>query len=75
MDLFIPKLSGDSLPISIEAGDQLFVVGANGSGKSALIQHFVTSQGADNFRRISAHRQTWFPSLLHTVASDLKRIA
>ncbi len=62
MDLVIPKLSGESLSISIEAGDQLFVVGANGSGKSALIQHFVTSRGADNFRRIAAHRQTWFTS-------------
>ena len=61
MDLFIPRLSGDSLPISIEAGDQLYVVGANGSGKSALIQRF-TSQGGHAIRRIAAHRQTWFQS-------------
>ena len=40
----------------------MFVVGPNGSGKSALIQHAVTSVGAQNVRRISAHRQTWMQS-------------
>lgn len=62
MNLDIPKLSGNSLPISIEMGGQLFVVGANGSGKSALIQHFVISLKKHKIRRISAHRQTWLTS-------------
>ncbi len=63
MEFVIPNPSGESLSIPIEQGTQLFVVGANGSGKSALIQHFVTSSPDDcKIKRISAHRQTWLPS-------------
>ncbi len=62
MDLVIPKPSGDSLSIPFEVGEQLFLVGANGSGKSALIQYFVTNLGNQKIKRISAHRQTWFAS-------------
>ena len=58
----IPQTSGQVLPISLDAGDRLFMVGANGSGKSALIQHLVSSIPTRTFRRISAHRQTWFNS-------------
>ena len=43
MNLHIPQISGHQLPISLEASDRLFIVGANGSGKSALIQHLVSS--------------------------------
>ena len=62
MELAIPNTSGDPLPISIEVGEQLYVVGANGTGKSALFQHWVTSVGGPNVKRIPAHRQTWFES-------------
>lgn len=62
MELSIPRLSDNPLYIPVEAGEQIFIVGANGSGKSALIQHFVTSPGISQFRRIAAHRQTWFHS-------------
>ena len=62
MELTIPKASGDPLAISIEVGEQLYVVGANGTGKSALFQHWVTSVGGPNVKRIAAHRQTWFAS-------------
>ena len=62
MNWNIPQTSGQALPISLEAGDRLFMVGANGSGKSALIQHLVSSIPTRTFRRISAHRQTWFNS-------------
>ena len=58
----IPLIAGDELSIEITAGSQMFIVGPNGSGKSALIQHAVNSLGADNVRRISAHRQTWLES-------------
>ena len=60
--LNIPIIDSDSLDIPIEVGNRLFVLGPNGSGKSALIQHAVTSLGAQNVRRISAHRQTWMES-------------
>lgn len=62
MELSISILSGDPLPMSVKAGEQIFIVGANGSGKSALVQHFITSCGISQFRRIAAHRQTWFHS-------------
>ncbi len=62
MELAMPKTAGDPLGISIETGEQLYVVGANGTGKSALFQHWVTSVGGPNIKRIAAHRQTWFES-------------
>ena len=62
MTLHIPQISGHQLPISLEASDRLFIVGANGSGKSALIQHLVSSNRGLPIKRISAHRQTWFQS-------------
>ena len=62
MELTIPRISGESLTVSVEAGQQLYVVGANGAGKSALLQHWVTLVGGPNVKRIAAHRQTWFES-------------
>ncbi len=62
MNWNISRISDQPLQITLEAGDRLFIVGANGSGKSALIQHFVSSNPGNQIRRISAHRQTWFES-------------
>ena len=62
MNWNIPQTSGPALPISLEAGDRLFMVGANGTGKSALIQHLVSLHSNKTIKRISAHRQTWFNS-------------
>ena len=62
MNWSIPQNSGQPLQISLEDHDRLFIVGANGSGKSALIQHLVSSNQGKKIRRISAHRQTWFQS-------------
>jgi len=44
----------------------LFVLGANGSGKSSLMSHFVRTCGGTT-RWISAHRQTW----MHTDTLDM----
>lgn len=62
--LEIPKIPNDPNPINLtlKNGDQLFVVGANGSGKSALIQRFVSQHPQNSVKRITAHRQTWFNS-------------
>ena len=49
----------DSLALS--TGETLFVVGANGTGKSSLLQRFA-SLNRHSARRISASRQTWFQS-------------
>lgn len=62
IDWNIPRISGQPLKLTLEVGSQLFIVGANGSGKSALIQQFVSSNAGKKIRRISAHRQTWSTS-------------
>ena len=62
MNWTIPLDSGQSVTLVLENGGLVFLVGANGSGKSALIQHFVTSNAGRPIRRISAHRKAWFVS-------------
>ena len=58
----IPRISRDPLPISVQSGDRLFIVGPNGTGKSALNSTLVSGEKRQNIRRISAHRQTWLGS-------------
>lgn len=58
----IPRISGNPLPITLKKGDQLFIVGANGSGKSALMQHFASTHPHKPIKWIIAHRQIWFDS-------------
>lgn len=47
--------------IHLDRGEILFVLGANGTGKSSLMFYFNTQHGGHT-RRISAHRQTWMQS-------------
>ena len=59
--LKIPTFAG---PVEVRWSDRqnvLFVLGRNGSGKSALLV-FLNQHHRPRARRISAHRQTWFPS-------------
>ena len=67
INLKIPRTPNDPNPINLplKNGDQLFIVGANGSGKSALIQKFVSEHSQNWVKRITAHRQTWFNSGKH----------
>ena len=58
----VPTIAGDTLNLSLEKGDRLFVVGANGSGKSALIQWLVSQYPRENIKRITAHRDTLLQS-------------
>ena len=60
------------LDASIETGETLFVVGANGTGKSSLIQRLYSLHHG-HARRISAHRQTWFTSNAITLSPHDKR--
>lgn len=45
----------------IKSGQIMFLVGANGTGKSTLMQKFAT-QNTNKVRRITAHRQVWLNS-------------
>ena len=51
----------DPMALTVEIGQMLFILGANGTGKSSLMQAFA-SASTDKTRRITAHRQTWFRS-------------
>jgi hypothetical protein len=54
-------LSGQSLNFQVEVAEIVFMLGANGTGESSLMQRFYFA-GRQNGRRTSAHRQTWFES-------------
>ena len=69
----IPQPSGNPLTVELEAGKQIFVVGSNGSGKSALLQHLAASSGEGKIRRIFAHRQTWLHSGSLTLTPESRR--
>ncbi|MBW4444273.1 MAG: AAA family ATPase [Plectolyngbya sp. WJT66-NPBG17] len=60
-DLTIPQSVGESLNLTVNFGEHLFVLGANGTGKSSLMQ-WLYSPHQTNARRILAHRQNWFSS-------------
>jgi ABC-type lipoprotein export system ATPase subunit len=51
----------EPLNLAVKVGEMLFILGANGTGKSSLMQAFA-SANRDKTRRIAAHRQTWFDS-------------
>ena len=50
--------SGEERTILLEAGQCLFIVGANGSGKSAFLQEIISENPPEKIERISAHTQT-----------------
>ena len=60
-DLTIPSHNDDPQQLKLDLGEMLFVLGANGTGKSSLMFHF-NSQYRGRVRKISAHRQTWMNS-------------
>ena len=71
-DLEFPKQDGGSSKLVLNAGEVLFVLGANGTGKSSLMQHFAKNNSSKN-RKISAHRQTWIESDTLDMTSKNKR--
>ena len=60
-DLGFPNQNNDLSQIKLKPGEMLFVLGANGAGKSSLIHRFKT-QNLEKCLKISAHRQTWMNS-------------
>ena len=59
----VNRISGEPINLNLKTGDILYIVGTNGSGKSALIHKFVRENRNDKrVRWIAAHRQTWLNS-------------
>lgn len=68
----IPCANGQRIEIDLQQGESVFVLGANGTGKSSLMhQTFTLNQKVA--RRISAHRQTWLTSNTLMFSPDQKR--
>ncbi len=70
--LSIPRLNDTPLMLSLDIGESAFVLGANGTGKSSLMQSFFSSN-PNKAKRISAHRQTWLSSNALTMSPYEKR--
>ena len=60
-NLTFPSPNNNNRQLQLEAGEMLFVLGANGTGKSSLMFHF-SNQHRGHVRKITAHRQTWMNS-------------
>lgn len=73
-ELLVPLPTGLPLNFTIDIGQVLYVLGANGTGKSSLLQSFFAKH-QQNSRRISAHRQTWFQSNAITLSPHEKKSA
>lgn len=56
-----PDFNNQQVSIPLTSDSVVFVLGANGTGKSGLM-HKLFSQNHGSAKRISAHRQTWFTS-------------
>lgn len=71
-NLVIPEQNGSPLKVTLDVGQSIFVLGANGTGKSSLMQKLYTAHHG-KAQRISAHRQTWFSSSSITLSPAQKR--
>ena len=60
-NLQFPAQNAEVSQLRLEAGEMLFVLGANGTGKSSLMFH-IAKKNRGATRKISAHRQTWMNS-------------
>lgn len=70
--LSIPETGRTPLQVTLATGEILFVLGANGTGKSSLMQRLNKGHAADS-RWISAHRQNWFGSESISLSPQQKR--
>lgn len=71
-NLIIPQSNGTSIDLTLNLGENLFVLGANGTGKSSIMYYFYRNNNA-NAQWITAHRQTWFTSNFNTLSPEKKR--
>ena len=70
--LTIPTGTDAPLVVPMHAGDVLFILGANGTGKSSLIHHLYRTHSSSAIR-ISAHRQTWLESSIVAMTARQKQ--
>jgi ABC-type cobalamin/Fe3+-siderophores transport system ATPase subunit len=69
----IPTSNNGNLNVPLTEGNVLFVLGANGVGKSTLMHNLFT-QNRNHAKRILAHRQTWFTdNAMNMTASQKKQ--
>lgn len=69
----IPTSNNGILNVSLNEGNAVFVLGANGVGKSTLM-HNLFIQNKNHAKRILAHRQTWFTdNAMNMMASQKKQ--
>jgi ABC-type cobalamin/Fe3+-siderophores transport system ATPase subunit len=57
----VPRGSEPNLKFTLGPGDVMYMLGANGTGKSSLVARLFNAHQART-KRIAAHRQTWFES-------------
>lgn len=67
-DLSFPSTQGNDKPLIVNQGEILFLLGANGTGKSSLLHLFHNKTHTNNVLRINAHRQIWLDS--HSLTID-----
>jgi ABC-type ATPase involved in cell division len=60
-EIEFPNGAGQAFSHTLKLGEILFILGANGTGKSSLVSR-IFRKHHQNAKRISAHRQTWFTS-------------
>lgn len=68
----IPISDNKEIILPIENGKPLYVLGANGVGKSALLQR-INKHFHHNSKRILAHRMTWFNDNTLTMNASQKK--
>src|SRR5436309_2564302 len=70
--LAIPAPDGSQVDITLDVEQTLFVLGANGTGKSNLMQS-LNKLHQGTARWVSAHRQNWFESDSINLSPQSKR--
>jgi|SRR5450830_248112 len=71
-NLSFVSTAGAPVDLRLAIAETLFVVGANGTGKSSLMYRFYVNN-IGRVRQISAHRQTWFSTSSVTLSAQQKR--
>ena len=77
-NLIFPSQNAPIQQRQLKAGEIIFVLGANGTGKSSLMFLF-NQQNLGRARKISAHRQTWMKSdaldMTPSIEKDTSRLS